>query len=212
MIGLAVARAVARRGHEVVVAEAAGHRHGHLLAQQRGHPWWHVLPDRLAARAPLRAWPAHALRILRLARRAASQMRQADRRHQPSRARQDPSDRSAGRINGVESLETIGGNAARALEPELSCIGALLSPETGIIDAILYAGAARRSRGCGRGDRLQHDGGARGVQQRTMAGPVRRRVKHSLSTPWSIAPGSARKRWRALWGLSGGSCAAVGHG
>jgi L-2-hydroxyglutarate oxidase LhgO len=28
----------------------------------------------------------------------------------------------------------IGGNAARALEPELSCIAALVSPETGIID------------------------------------------------------------------------------
>jgi L-2-hydroxyglutarate oxidase LhgO len=36
--------------------------------------------------------------------------------------------------NGVEGLELIGGNAARALEPELSCIAALNSPETGIID------------------------------------------------------------------------------
>jgi L-2-hydroxyglutarate oxidase LhgO len=39
-----------------------------------------------------------------------------------------------GRNNGVEGLELIGGNAARALEPELSCIAALVSPETGIID------------------------------------------------------------------------------
>jgi L-2-hydroxyglutarate oxidase LhgO len=37
--------------------------------------------------------------------------------------------------NGVEGLELIGGNAARALEAELSCIGALLSPESGIIDS-----------------------------------------------------------------------------
>ena len=48
-----------------------------------------------------------------------------------------------GRINGVEGLEMIGGNAARALEPELSCIGALHSPETGIIDAHAYMLALR---------------------------------------------------------------------
>ena len=32
----------------------------------------------------------------------------------------------------------IGGNAARAMEAELFCIGALLSPETGIIDSHAY--------------------------------------------------------------------------
>ena len=40
--------------------------------------------------------------------------------------------------NGVENTEMIGGNAARAMEPELSCIGALWSPETGIIDSHGY--------------------------------------------------------------------------
>src|ERR1700689_3485154 len=38
-----------------------------------------------------------------------------------------------GRTNGVERLELIGGNAACALEPELYCTGALSSPESGII-------------------------------------------------------------------------------
>ena len=37
--------------------------------------------------------------------------------------------------NGVEGVEMIGGNAARAMEAELSCIGALWSPETGIVDS-----------------------------------------------------------------------------
>src|ERR1700752_3329071 len=37
--------------------------------------------------------------------------------------------------NGVENTEIIGGNAAGAMEPELSCIGALWSHETGIIDS-----------------------------------------------------------------------------
>src|SRR6266567_6164056 len=40
-----------------------------------------------------------------------------------------------GEINGVEGLEFLGGNAARAMEPALSCVAALLSPETGIIDS-----------------------------------------------------------------------------
>ncbi len=40
--------------------------------------------------------------------------------------------------NGVENTEIIGGNAARAMEPELWCIGALWSAETGIIDSHGY--------------------------------------------------------------------------
>jgi L-2-hydroxyglutarate oxidase LhgO len=42
------------------------------------------------------------------------------------------------KINGVENVEMIGGNAARAMEAELFCTGALLSPETGIIDSHGY--------------------------------------------------------------------------
>lgn len=37
--------------------------------------------------------------------------------------------------NGVTDLEQIGGNAARDLEPELSCVAALISPSTGIVDS-----------------------------------------------------------------------------
>ena len=37
--------------------------------------------------------------------------------------------------NGVTDLEPIGGNAARALEPELACVAALISPSTGIVDS-----------------------------------------------------------------------------
>jgi L-2-hydroxyglutarate oxidase LhgO len=40
--------------------------------------------------------------------------------------------------NGVEGVEMIGGNAARAMEVELFCIGALWSPETGIVDSHAY--------------------------------------------------------------------------
>jgi L-2-hydroxyglutarate oxidase LhgO len=40
-----------------------------------------------------------------------------------------------GQINGVEGLEFLGRNAARAMEPALFCVAAMLSPETGIIDS-----------------------------------------------------------------------------
>jgi L-2-hydroxyglutarate oxidase LhgO len=39
------------------------------------------------------------------------------------------------RENGVDDLEWIGGNEARALEPELFCLRAFLSPSTGIVDS-----------------------------------------------------------------------------
>ena len=37
--------------------------------------------------------------------------------------------------NGVGDLEMISGNEAKALEPELNCVAALLSPSTGIVDS-----------------------------------------------------------------------------
>jgi L-2-hydroxyglutarate oxidase LhgO len=37
--------------------------------------------------------------------------------------------------NGVSDLAPLGSNAAKALEPELNCVAALLSPSTGIIDS-----------------------------------------------------------------------------
>lgn len=43
-----------------------------------------------------------------------------------------------GLANGVEGLQLIDGAKARRLEPELACTAAILSPETGIIDAHGY--------------------------------------------------------------------------
>lgn len=40
-----------------------------------------------------------------------------------------------GQTNGVENFRMIDGAAARAMEPQLACIAALHSPETGIIDS-----------------------------------------------------------------------------
>ena len=76
--------------------------------------------------------------FLRLARRVAPQMRQGDRRRQCSPDRQVREHRFArGRINEVEGLGLVGGNAALALEPALVCDGALLSLETASSTAML---------------------------------------------------------------------------
>ncbi len=40
-----------------------------------------------------------------------------------------------GRANGIDDLRLLSGEEARALEPELACCAALLSPSTGIVDS-----------------------------------------------------------------------------
>jgi L-2-hydroxyglutarate oxidase LhgO len=42
------------------------------------------------------------------------------------------------RINGVEGIEEISAEEAISLEPELSCVGALISPESGVFDSHGY--------------------------------------------------------------------------
>jgi L-2-hydroxyglutarate oxidase LhgO len=48
-----------------------------------------------------------------------------------------------GHANGVEHFELIDGAAARAMEPALNCVAALRSPETGIIDSHQFMTALR---------------------------------------------------------------------
>src|SRR5262249_22254655 len=46
-------------------------------------------------------------------------------------------------INGCEGVEIIDAAAAKRMEPEVFCLGAILSPETGIIDSHAYMRALR---------------------------------------------------------------------
>ena len=144
VVGLAVARAAARKGHEVVVAEAAGTigtgissrnsevihagmyyatgtlRGRHCVAGRRMLYEFcasHGVPHRKCGKLIVATNQAELDKIGEIEKQGA--------------------------INGVEGLERIGANAARALEPELSCIGALHSPETGIIDGHRYMLALR---------------------------------------------------------------------
>jgi L-2-hydroxyglutarate oxidase LhgO len=144
VVGLAAARAAARRGHEVVVAEAASAigtgissrnsevihggmyyptgslRARHCVAGRRMLYEFcalHGVPHRKCGKLIVAANAAEVAKVEAIA--------------------------AQGRINGVEGLKLIGGNAARALEPELACIGALHSPETGIVDGHGYMLALR---------------------------------------------------------------------
>lgn len=179
VLGLAVARAAARKGHEVVVAETANaigtgtssrnsevihagmyYPAGTLRARHcvRGRRMLyefcrtHGVPHRECGKLIVAANAAEVAKIESIA--------------------------AQGCVNGVEGLELIGGNAARALEPELVCTGALHSPETGIIDSHAYMLALR-------GD-LEDAGGA-----------------IALNTP---VLGAARKggRWAVSFGGSDG--------
>jgi L-2-hydroxyglutarate oxidase LhgO len=144
VVGLAVARAAARCGHDVVVAEQAGgigtgissrnsevihggmyYATGTLRARHsvRGRRLLyafcaaHGVPHRKCGKLIVATTGAECDKIGALA--------------------------EQGRINGVEGLELIEGETARAWEPSLSCLAALHSPETGILDGHAYMLALR---------------------------------------------------------------------
>jgi L-2-hydroxyglutarate oxidase LhgO len=136
VIGLAVARAAALRGHDVTIAEATGgigngvsSRNSEVIHGGLYYPT-----------GSLRAH--HSTRGRRMLYEFCASHGVAHRKcgklvvatNEAELAKVETI-LAQGQTNGVEGLEMIGGNAARALETELSCIGALLSPETGIIDS-----------------------------------------------------------------------------
>ena len=139
VIGLAVARAAALRGHDVIVAEATGGIGNGVSSRNSEviHGGIYYPTGSLRARHSTRGrrmlyefCAAHGLAYnkcgkLIVATDAAELVKVEALMAQ-------------GDANGVEGLELIGGNAARALEVELACIGALYSPESGIVDSHGY--------------------------------------------------------------------------
>lgn len=144
VVGLAVARAVARRGHDVVVAEAenaigtgVSARNSEVIHGGMYYPTGslrsrhcvngrrllydfcasHGVPHRKCGKLIVATDAAELTKIESIA--------------------------AQGKINDVEGLAPITAAAARALEPNLACVGALHSPETGIIDAHAYMLALR---------------------------------------------------------------------
>lgn len=136
VVGLSVARALSRQGHEVVIAEAAdafgtetSARNSEVIHAGIYYPTG-SLKARLcvAGRDALYAYCA-ASKVQ--ARRIGKLIVATDSSQEPElRAIQ----RKAAE-NGVNDLLWLTAAEARALEPELHCTAALLSPSTGIIDS-----------------------------------------------------------------------------
>jgi L-2-hydroxyglutarate oxidase LhgO len=139
VVGLAVARTAARAGHDVTVAEMSGgiangvsSRNSEVIHAGLYYPTdtlrahhcvrgrrmlyefcvSHGVPHRKCGKLVVATNPAELAKVETIFAQA--------------------------QANGVEGTEMIGGNAARAMEGELFCVGALWSPETGIIDSHSY--------------------------------------------------------------------------
>ena len=136
VVGLAIARAAAVDGHEVIVAEAAegigtgtSSRNSEVIHGGIYYPTGslrarHCTEGRrlLYAYCLTRGVPHRKCGKLIVATKDAE-------------IKKIEQIQAQGAANGVEGLTLIGGNAARDLEPELHCVAAVHSPETGIIDS-----------------------------------------------------------------------------
>ncbi len=136
VVGLAVARALALAGREVVVLEQAGQIGTGISSRNSEviHAGFYYPPGSVKA-----ALCAEGNRRLRAyaARRAIA----CDMVGKLVVATGEEEERTLagllerGRANGVEGLTLISGAEARAMEPQLACTRALSSPATGIIDS-----------------------------------------------------------------------------
>ena len=140
VVGLACAYALARRGAEVIVLERHRRIASETSARNSGviHAGLYYPSGSLKAKACVegrfrlydwcetRKVDCRKIGKLIVATREAELPRLQTLMHQ-------------GRENGVEGLTFLTGAEARVLEPQVACVGALLSAETGVIDAAAYA-------------------------------------------------------------------------
>jgi L-2-hydroxyglutarate oxidase LhgO len=136
VVGLACARAAALAGHEVIVAEATGGIGNGVSSRNSEviHAGMYYPTGSLRARHCVQGrrmlydfCASHGVPHKKVGKLiVATDEKQTPRIEAIYRQ---------GQVNGVEGLEFLGGNAARAMEPALFCVAAMLSPETGIIDS-----------------------------------------------------------------------------
>ena len=136
VVGLAIARTAALAGHDVIVAEATGGIGNGVSSRNSEivHAGIYYPTDSSRAR--------HCVRGRRMLYDFCASHGVAHNKCGKLIVATDQAELAKvetllaqGLTNGVEGLEMIGGNAARALEPELACIAALSSPQSGIIDS-----------------------------------------------------------------------------
>ena len=135
-VGLAVARALARAGRDVIVLEAAdaigtetSSRNSEVIHAGIYYPTG-SLKARLCVAGKRFLYEYCAARGL--AHRRCTKLIVATDDGQVASLEKL---RAQGAANGVDDLELLDGAQARALEPELACVAALLSPSTGIVDS-----------------------------------------------------------------------------
>lgn len=144
VVGLAVARAAALRGHEVIVAEAASAIGTGTSARNSEviHGGLYYPTGSLRAR--------HCVRGRRLLYAFCAEHGVPHRKcgklivatSDAELKKIETIDRQ-GKVNEVEGLQFVDAKTAMTMEPALSCTAALLSPETGIIDSHAYMLALR---------------------------------------------------------------------
>jgi L-2-hydroxyglutarate oxidase LhgO len=136
VIGLAVARRLAQAGREVIILEAAegigtvtSSRNSEVIHAGIYYPAGSLMA-RMCVRGK-RALYAYC-RDHGIPHRNCGKLIVAT---TPKETEKLQSIKAHAAANGVDDLQTLGGEAARALEPALNCDAALLSPSTGIIDS-----------------------------------------------------------------------------
>lgn len=136
VVGLAIARRLARAGREVVVLEAADQIGTEISSRNSEviHAGIYYKPGSLKARlcvegkaALYRFCAEHAVGHQRVGKLLVAT--------EPDQLRALDALRRNAESNGVDDLTTMTAADARSLEPELACAAAILSPSTGIVDS-----------------------------------------------------------------------------
>jgi len=139
IVGLAIAREAAKRGHDVIVAEATStigsgtsSRNSEVIHAGIYYPTGslrarHCTRGRRALYAYCRS---HGIPHLRCGKLIVAT--------KPAETTRIEQILAQGLKNGVEGLNMIDGDSARRMEPALCCLAAVHSPETGIIDSHRY--------------------------------------------------------------------------
>src|SRR5215469_13178791 len=139
VVGLAIARRLARAGREVIVLEAA-EGIGTVTSSRNSeviHAGIYYKAGSLMARmcvAGKRALYAYCAEH-GIPHKNCGKLIVAT---NPKETEKLQSIRAHAEANGVLDMQTLSGEAARAMEPALNCDAALLSPSTGIIDSHSY--------------------------------------------------------------------------
>jgi L-2-hydroxyglutarate oxidase LhgO len=144
VIGLAIARRLARSGREVIVLEAAesigtatSSRSSEVIHAGIYYPAGSLMARMcVSGRRALYAYCGE----YRIPHRNCGKLIVATTEQEADRLQ---SIRARAEANGVEGMQFLSGSDARALEPALNCVAALLSSSTGIIDSHAFMLALR---------------------------------------------------------------------